>query len=131
MTHSTVKILIASNSSFNDFQTFTWNRKKSLNKQTVTYNIIHLMLYLNKERLMVHYQVAIKEEGTYSLTFSRLHHDFECLQANPKGPCLKCTLPRSGLAVCMLCKSDYLSSIPGTHLKVGCTVKMSVTPATP
>lgn len=44
--------------------------KKSLNKQIVTYNIIHLMLYLNKERLMVLYQVAIKEEGTYSDIFS-------------------------------------------------------------
>lgn len=45
-------------------------RKKSLNKQIVTYNIIHLMLYLNKERLMVLYQVAIKEDGTYSDIFS-------------------------------------------------------------
>lgn len=43
-------------------------QEKSLHKQIVTYSIIYLMLYLNKERLMVHYQVATKEEGTYSLT---------------------------------------------------------------
>lgn len=34
---------------------------------------------------MVYYQVDTKEEGTYSLTYSHMYHDFECLQANPKG----------------------------------------------